>query len=222
VADDSINPLPGQPPRGESVRETIVRSIRENEAAMAHPARPSANVQALADKAVLGMCELLGLLFALPFGEDLYHGSSISGWHWFYLSIGLLFAGAGPLFPWIRTRAWIPGSASASLSRAALDARFWIAALLLIFVYMVAPEIYQRAMGVNETTATSIAPRIVSTEPSLAGRPEYLKNISFGGATMEIRRQLLKQFLQLPRIDFASTSIIHTTNLDGCKKSVLR
>ena len=175
---------PNNPPRGESVRETIVRSIREiqeREATMAQSVPPSTNVQALGDKAVLGMCELLGLLFALPFGDALYHGNSISGWHWFYLSIGLLFAGAGPMFPWIRARAWIPETASASLSRAALDARFWIATLLLIFVYMAAPEIYRRATGVNETAETSIAPRTASTEPSLAKRPEYLKNISFGG-----------------------------------------
>src|SRR5258706_13355286 len=46
---------------------------------------------------------------------------------------------------------------------------------------MAAPEIYRRATGVNETAETSIAPRTASTEPSLAKRPEYLKNISFGG-----------------------------------------
>jgi hypothetical protein len=73
------------------------------------------------------------------------------------------------------------GNRIPSLSRAALDARFWIATLLLIFVYMAAPEIYRRATGVNETAETSIAPRTASTEPSLAKRPEYLKNISFGG-----------------------------------------
>jgi hypothetical protein len=55
----------------ESVRETIVRSFREVEATMAKPTPPSVN--AFADNAVLGICEMLGLLFGLPFGEDLYH-----------------------------------------------------------------------------------------------------------------------------------------------------
>jgi len=48
VADDSTNPLHGQPPRGESVKETIVRSIREireSEAALAHSVPPSGNVR---------------------------------------------------------------------------------------------------------------------------------------------------------------------------------
>jgi hypothetical protein len=90
-----------------------------------------------------------GLLFGLPFGEDLYHSTPITGWHWFYLAIGLLFAGAGPMFPWIRTRTWVPEAVSASLSRASLDARVWIAALLLLFVYGTAPEIYRRATAPN-------------------------------------------------------------------------
>ena len=77
---------------GETVRETIVRSIRESEAAMAKSAPPSVNLQALADKAVLGLCETLALLFGLPFGEDLYNDKSVTGWHLSYLAIGLLFA----------------------------------------------------------------------------------------------------------------------------------
>jgi len=53
--------------------------------------------------------------------------------------------------------------------------------LLLILRLHGRARIYRRATGVNETAETSIAPRPPSTEPSLAKRPEYLKNISFGG-----------------------------------------
>ena len=58
----------------------------------------SLNFQAAADKAVLGICELLGLLFGLPFGEDLYRDrpfGEIPIWHWLYLAIAIFFAGGG-------------------------------------------------------------------------------------------------------------------------------
>jgi len=134
--------------------------MRESEAAMAKDDPPSVDVQALADKAVLGICEMLGLLFGLPFGEDLYHDKSfieISAWHWFYLVIGIFFAGGGFLFPWIRTRTWIPERFSASLSRGALDARIWIVSLLILFLYGTGPEIYERAVE----SRVSVSPIVI-------------------------------------------------------------
>jgi hypothetical protein len=49
------------------------------------------------------------------------------------------------MFPWLRIRTWVPERLSASLSRAALHARVWIATLLLLFVYLIGTEIYRRA-----------------------------------------------------------------------------
>jgi hypothetical protein len=100
----------------------------------------------MADKAVLGLCELLALLFGLPFGEDLYNEKPVTWPHGLYLAIGLIFAVVGPIFPWIRTRAWVPESVSGSFTRAALDARFWIGALMAIFLVSVAPDVYRRAI----------------------------------------------------------------------------
>jgi hypothetical protein len=144
--NSTIEPPQETPPKsGETVRETIIRSIREVETAMAKPAPPSIDVQALADKAVLALCELLALLFGLPFGEALYNDKPFTAWHTFYLGVAILFAVTGPFWPWIRTITWLPEKISASLSRAALDARIWIAALLMLFAYSAAPELYRRA-----------------------------------------------------------------------------
>jgi hypothetical protein len=90
---------------------------------------------AMADKAVFSVCELLALLFGLPFGDHLYHSQPITGWHYIYLGIAVLFAVGGPMWPWIRTRAWVSPRVSASVSRAASDARVWLIILLLLFIY---------------------------------------------------------------------------------------
>jgi hypothetical protein len=140
------SPGPGEPGYGPDLRRDIASAVDKNEATMAKSTPLSPSVQGMVDKGVLGICELLGLLFALPFGEDLYHDMPITGWHWFYLAVGVLCAGAGPMFPWIRTRSWIPERFSASLSLAALDVRIWIAVLLILFVYAAAPDLYRRAM----------------------------------------------------------------------------
>ena len=120
----------------------------------------SLHTETAADRAVLGICELLGLLFGLPFGDEFYHNKSfseISAWHWLYLVIGIFFAGAGFMFPWLKTRSWIPNRISAGLSSVALDMRIWIVVLLLIFIYVTAPEIYQRATRPITNSITPIS-----------------------------------------------------------------
>jgi hypothetical protein len=106
-------------------------------------AEESDNKMSTSDKAVLGVCELLGLMFALPFGEDLYHGTPITNWHIFYLVIGIFFAVAGPIWPQLKTRA--PRHSSTTLVNAAQDFRIWLAVLLVLFIYGVGPEVYRRA-----------------------------------------------------------------------------
>lgn len=57
-----------------------------------------------ADKAVLGVCEVAALLFALPFGDALYNGKPILTWHWALLTIGVAIALFGPFWPIIRLK----------------------------------------------------------------------------------------------------------------------
>jgi hypothetical protein len=157
------------------------------------PEKPKSDFWIYADKAVFGLCELLALLFGLPFGDDLYHDkpiSSIGGWHWFYLGIAIVFAVAGPMWPLIRARTWLPAGAVTSLSKASLDARIWIAALLLLFLYSIAPEIYNRATGVHNIIQP---PQEIFVSPSAeqiakAAEPEIKKQVV--AATASIQKQL--------------------------------
>jgi len=103
-----------------------------------------ASAHAGIDGAVLAVSELLFLLFGLPFGDALYHDKPITAQHWLYLSIAILCAIGGPMWPTIRNKYASPRVAS-SVANAARDARVWIAVLLVFFLYMAAPDIYLRA-----------------------------------------------------------------------------
>jgi len=85
------------------------------------------------DKAVFGFRGLLGLVFALPFGDALYHGAPISSSQIGFLILGVAWAAAGPMWPMIRAKAAAP--AIASLETAARDARMWTAVMLFAFGY---------------------------------------------------------------------------------------
>jgi hypothetical protein len=106
-----------------------------------------------ADKAILGLCETLALLFGLPFGEDLYNDRPIAWWHIFYLAVGLMFAIAGPMLVYLRTRPWFSKKTSETLSRIATDPLVWLAILLALFWYGTGPELYLRATGPTFSTA---------------------------------------------------------------------
>ena len=92
------------------------------------------------DRAVLGFCELPGLVFALPFGEDLYRDTQITGTHILYLVIGLVSAATGCMWPRIRNA--LPLRFSETVARVVLDFRWWLTILLIGFVFVAAPQAY--------------------------------------------------------------------------------
>lgn len=85
------------------------------------------------DKAVFGLCGLLGLVFALPFWDAISRGAPISRSEVGFLVLGVACAATGPIWPMIRANASAP--ATASVETAARDARTWIAVMLFAFAY---------------------------------------------------------------------------------------
>jgi len=159
------------------------------------------------DGAVLGLSELLFLLFGLPFGDDLYHDKPITPAHWFYLSVAVLCAIGGPMWPLIRKR-WASQRISASVSNAALDARTWIAVLIGGFLYVAAPGMYHRATApVASAPPFSSSSVLCSDGPCapvhLKPAPQYLKEIGLGtgseplslGATSVVTAERLRVFV---------------------------
>jgi hypothetical protein len=95
------------------------------------------------DRAVAALCDLLGLMFALPFGEDLYRDTPITGTHIAYLVVGLMLAAFGHMWPKIKGA--VPQRVADTVALAALDFRLWIAVALIIFIVSIGPEVYLRA-----------------------------------------------------------------------------
>jgi len=85
------------------------------------------------DLAVLGFCELWGLIFGLPPGEDLYHGAPVTARMVAFLIIGGAFALFGPSWPWIKSR--FPRRFSVTFVRTASDFRWWVVVLLIWYVF---------------------------------------------------------------------------------------
>jgi hypothetical protein len=78
--------------------------------------------------AVFGFCELCGLIFGLPPGEDLYRGAPVTAHMVAFLAIGGAFAILGPTWPGLKSR--FPRRLSATFVRTASDFRWWVIALL--------------------------------------------------------------------------------------------
>jgi hypothetical protein len=157
-------PGPGEPGSSQDLRRDIADAIDQGEhREIPMPESTQAGGQAFwnyIDKAVLSLFEVLALLFALPFGDALFHDKPVTNLYIFYLVIGCLFAIGGPMFPLTRNATWIPKGIAPSISKAARDARIWIAVLLLLFLYGVAPDIYRRAtIPGGPNTANEIAER---------------------------------------------------------------
>lgn len=85
------------------------------------------------DRADLGLCDLLALMFALPFGEDLYHGNPITDTNIAYLVVGLMLAAFGHIWP--RVKASLPSRWTHTVAQASLDFRVWLGVLLIIFSF---------------------------------------------------------------------------------------
>ena len=160
----------------ESRRETIQRAVDEQRTRNSPPVQVPIKISDIweaADKAVLGLFEVLALLFALPFGDDLYNDRAATAWHVAYLVFGCFLAIGGPMFPLIRK--W-PGLSN-RLASTAREPRTWIAILPLFFVYNAAPEIYQRATSSPKRppSAAEIAEAVVHILP---------RNVSGAGITV--------------------------------------
>jgi len=107
---------------------------------------PSDAKSSTANYAVFGFCELLGLVFGLPPGDDLYHGAPVTARMVTFLGIGCFFAVLGPLWPLVRT--WFPRRWSSSLVNAATDFRYWLALLLVgIVLSYLAPALTASPSG---------------------------------------------------------------------------
>src|ERR1700687_3894295 len=122
--------------RDSSLRRTLEAAADPHlpsDTTLGHSHSPDSGTHS--DRAILGLCDLLGLVFALPFGEDLYHGTPITGWHVAYLVLGLMLAGIGHMWP--RIKASLPSRLAQTAVLASLDFRIWIGVLLVAFLITV-------------------------------------------------------------------------------------
>jgi hypothetical protein len=102
------------------------------------------------DLAVFGFCELWALVFALPPGEDLYHGTPMSARMVAFLCIGAAFAILGPTWPWIRRKVkffW--------LIRIATDFGYWLFALGFLSIWL-------QISSIRSDFETYVMPRVVT------------------------------------------------------------
>jgi hypothetical protein len=134
----------GFPEREESLRETIVRAVEDQKGRPQPLPEPPAPENKSHDYAGIGMFELLGLMCGLPPSEALYHGEPIDFRMVCFIVAGIVFGGLGTAWPVVRKR--FPQQALVlSVSRIAADARYWLAIILVAFLYGAAPDIYRRA-----------------------------------------------------------------------------
>ena len=163
------------------------------------------------DKAVFGICELLGLLFALPLGETLFRGEHVAAYQWVYGAVGLFFAGLGPAWSTVR-RHFPHNRLLATLSTAASDARIWIVALIAGLLITAAPGLFRRATH-NETATLSIqsgtrehgdASQAEEMERQLADAHRQMDNMQF--VERSLRKRLVDAGLGLLSPLFGSTT----------------
>ena len=122
------------------------------------------------DKAVLALCEVVALLFALPFGEDLYRGAPVTLRHQIYLGIGLMFAVTGPFV------SRIAQTMSPQLQQVARNLYVWLAIILLIFVYGAYRDIWEPGIVASlESQNSALIAWLEAAETEKATLNEWLQ-----------------------------------------------
>jgi hypothetical protein len=139
--------------------------------------KPSINDHAVNDHAVLGLCEILALMFGLPPGEALFRGEPLSLRLVGFIVAGAVFAALGPGWPAVRKN-FPQQTLVVSLGRVASDARYWLAIILVGFLYAASPEMYRRA------TTPAALPPTVSSEPTLEDIAKELNTSREQGAVV--------------------------------------
>jgi len=133
--------------------------VRDNPISPKPVDKPSTN-----DHAVLGLCEILALMFGLPPGEALFRGEPLSLRLVGFIVAGAFFAVLGPGWPAVRKK-FPQQTLVLSVGRIASDARYWLAIILVGFLYAASPEMYRRAVAPVVDVATTTTP-IAIPDPS--------------------------------------------------------
>jgi hypothetical protein len=138
------------------------------------------------DKSVAGVFDLIGLLLALPFGDELYRNdfafSLIKKEHWVFLGLGIAAAAFGHLWPLVKKGA--PGFVSASVLRTAKSDTVWILVCLGIFFYIFGPELVRRAapaaghIPTSAEIAEAVANRLPKAASSVPSLDEFAKAVA--------------------------------------------
>lgn len=127
---------------------------------------------------VITFSELVGFMFALPAGDALYRGDPVSSRMIVFAVIGLSFVLLGPNWPWLKSR--LPRRFAASITRVGSDFRWWLAVLILGFIYLIAGQWHtEHIERVVETTPT---PATRSTEQPIAP-PHTIPSNTISGNT---------------------------------------
>jgi len=145
---------------------------------------------------VFGFCELWGLAFGFPPAEDLYHGVAVNPRMVTFMAIGSAFAILGPTWPLIKTT--IPRAFSATFTKAASDFRWWLVALVLIFVFVWGPQIYQRAMSSGQSSEPLFTQSQVTAKIAAAVAPLNSKISQLQAALADMTRQRDSALIQKP------------------------
>jgi hypothetical protein len=123
--------------------------------------------------AVLGFCELVGLMFGLPPIEALYRGEPVSVRMVLFATIGIAFAVVGPSWPLLKGK--LPRRFAATFVRTASEFQWWMLVLLAFFASQVFSVTDQNTPNVVETVAQNIpSPPPVAASPSATPAPVYL------------------------------------------------